>query len=120
MPTEQPAQPVHPSAPTRPLEVDLARVALGGMVLWAVGLLVTVLLAVRGRTGWTPVGGCVTGLVLGVADALRAGGCGGSRADPPRAEGPRLSGRVRLRRLAEAHLGRPSRLGEHRLQRPSP
>lgn len=67
MPTEQPVQPVDPSAPTRPLEVDLARVALGGMVLWTVGLLVTVVLAALGRTGWTPVAVCVTGLVLGVA-----------------------------------------------------
>lgn len=73
MPTEQPAQPLHPSAPTRPLEVDLARVALGGMVLWAVGLLVTVVLAVLGRTGWTPVAVCVTGLVLGVAGRAWAG-----------------------------------------------
>lgn len=70
MPTEQP---VDPSVRTKPLEVDLARVALGGMALWAVGVLVTVVLAVTARTGWTPVAVCVTGLVLGVAGRAWAG-----------------------------------------------
>ena len=73
MPTEQPAQPVEPVAPTRPLEVDLARVALGGMALWLVGLVVTVVLAAVGRTGWVPVAVCVTGLVLGLAGRAWAG-----------------------------------------------
>lgn len=73
MPIEQPAQPADPSAPTRPLEVDLARVALGGMVLWSVGLVVTVVLALTGRTGWIPVAVCVTGVCLGVAGRAWAG-----------------------------------------------
>jgi len=73
VPIEQPAQPVDPSAPTRPLEVDLARVALGGMVAWGAGLVVTVVLALVGRTGWVPVAVCVTGLALGVAGRAWAG-----------------------------------------------
>ena len=71
MPTEEPQQPVNQR--TQPLEVDLARVAEGGIVLWLAGLVVTVVLALVGRAGWIPVAVCVAGACMGVAVRWWAG-----------------------------------------------
>ncbi|ASR56434.1 DUF2530 domain-containing protein [Cellulomonas sp. CW35] len=57
MPIDQPPPP--------PVEVDLARVTVVGSALWLLALVVTVVLALVGTTGWTPVAVCATGLALG-------------------------------------------------------
>lgn len=51
--------------PPPPVEVDLARVTVVGSALWLLGLVVTLVLALVGTTGWTPVAVCATGLALG-------------------------------------------------------
>ncbi|WP_019136101.1 DUF2530 domain-containing protein [Cellulomonas massiliensis] len=53
-------------APPPPVAVDLARVMLVGCGAWLVALVVTVLLAATGTTGWEPAQVCVAGLVLGL------------------------------------------------------
>lgn len=58
--------------PQAPVEVDLARVMRVGMVLWAVGLAATAVLALTGTTGWVPVAVCATGLALGGLGVLWA------------------------------------------------
>lgn len=52
-------------SPSPPVEVDLARVVRAGMALWLVGLVVTLVVAIVGSTGWVPFAVCVTGLALG-------------------------------------------------------
>lgn len=53
--------------PVTPLRVDLARVAAVGAAAWGVALLVTVVLAATGTTGWLPAAVCATGALLGLA-----------------------------------------------------
>ncbi len=57
-----PAEP-RPLAPA--VQVDLARVTVGGSALWALALVVCLVRAGRGTTGWLPVAVCATGLALG-------------------------------------------------------
>jgi len=45
--------------------VDLARVTVVGCALWALALVVCLVLAGTGTTGWLPVAVCATGLALG-------------------------------------------------------
>ncbi len=52
--------------PTTPLQVDLARVAGVGAALWGVALVVAVILAATGTTGWIPTAVCATGALLGL------------------------------------------------------
>ena len=52
--------------PIEPIQVDLARVAGFGTAAWGVALVVTVVLALVGRTGWTPVWVCAVGVLLGL------------------------------------------------------
>lgn len=52
--------------PVEPIQVDLARVAGVGTVAWGVALVVTLVLALAGRTGWTPVAVCAVGGLLGL------------------------------------------------------
>ncbi len=52
--------------PGDPIQVDLARVAGVGGAIWAVALVVTVVLAAVGRTGWTPVAVCAVGAFCGL------------------------------------------------------
>jgi hypothetical protein len=59
-------------SPSPPVEVDLARVVRVGMALWLVGLVVTLVLAIGGTTGWVPFAVCATGLALGVLALLWA------------------------------------------------
>ena len=53
--------------PIEPIQVDLARVAGVGTVLWGVALVVTVVLGAIGRISWTPAWVCAVGALLGVA-----------------------------------------------------
>lgn len=53
-------------APPPPVAVDLVRVMLVGCGAWLVGLVVTVLLAATGTTGWEPAQVCAAGLLLGL------------------------------------------------------
>ena len=53
--------------PIEPIQVDLARVVGVGTAAWGLALVVTLLLALVGRTGWTPVWVCAVGVLLGLA-----------------------------------------------------
>ncbi|PZR54109.1 DUF2530 domain-containing protein [Xylanimonas oleitrophica] len=52
-----------PSPP--PYEVNLRRVVLAGIALWAVALVVALLLAVVGNRPWDGVAVCAAGIALG-------------------------------------------------------
>lgn len=51
--------------PIEPLHVDLTKVVAWGTAAWGVALVVTVVLAAVGRTGWLPVAVCAVGMALG-------------------------------------------------------
>lgn len=53
-------------APPPPVDVDLAKVMVVGIGLWAVGLVVTLALLLLDRTDAVPAATCATGLVLGL------------------------------------------------------
>ncbi|MCK9794699.1 DUF2530 domain-containing protein [Isoptericola sp. 4D.3] len=53
-----------------PLRVDLRRVVLGGIALWAVALVATLVVFVLGRATVEAVVTCVAGIVLGGAGLL--------------------------------------------------
>ena len=57
-----------------PVEVDMRRVALVGLVLWVCGLAVAVVLWRTGTITATPVWSCVAGVVLGLLGLVWARG----------------------------------------------
>lgn len=59
--------------PIEPLQVDLAKVAGVGTAAWGVALVVAVVLAATGRTGWVPTAVCVAGALLGLVGVWWAG-----------------------------------------------
>ena len=48
-----------------PLEVDLRKVVLGGLVAWVVALLVSLVLVLADVKTWTAVAVCAAGIALG-------------------------------------------------------
>ncbi|GEL95848.1 DUF2530 domain-containing protein [Cellulomonas composti] len=54
-------------APPPPVAVDLARVVQVGLALWAIGLVVTVGLALTDVTDWVPAATCGAGIAIGFA-----------------------------------------------------
>ncbi|MBN9374409.1 MAG: DUF2530 domain-containing protein [Cellulomonas sp.] len=52
--------------PGEPIQVDLARVAGVGALVWLVALVVCLLLAVFSLISWTPVEVCGVGVLLGI------------------------------------------------------
>lgn len=57
-----------PSPP--PPRTDLVRIVLGGVALWALGLILSAALALAGVWSWTPAAICGAGIVLGVPALL--------------------------------------------------
>jgi len=53
-------------APVAPIEVDLGRVMIVGVVVWLVALVVSIVLMLTGTTDGVPVAVCATGAVLGL------------------------------------------------------
>lgn len=53
-----------------PVRLDLRRVLLAGIGLWTLALVITVVLALTGRTDAVPAAVCGTGIALGGAGLL--------------------------------------------------